>query len=198
MLITMWTGDSEEDDEEGVVAAAAAAAEERSERVVAMRDGTRNENATRLWGDIETDVNEDNVAPWKVDVDVDGIGMDSGFGCAEAEPEPEEGAGGGGGGGSATLGMNDVTTATGCAVSRRSARIFWESPRALTLLAARSKEDERFAVASTTAKRDIKRPGTQVRLLFAHISPGRDPPWSPLSASELAIAFHVSCFMFVI
>jgi hypothetical protein len=44
MLMTMWTGDSEEE-EEG--AAAAAAAEERSERVVAMRDGTRNENATR-------------------------------------------------------------------------------------------------------------------------------------------------------
>ena len=41
----MWTGDSEEE-EEGA-AAAVAAAEERSERVLAMRDGTRNENATR-------------------------------------------------------------------------------------------------------------------------------------------------------
>jgi hypothetical protein len=41
----------------------------RSERVVAMRNGTRNENATRLWGDIGIDVNEDKVAPWKVDVD---------------------------------------------------------------------------------------------------------------------------------
>ena len=65
--------------------------------------------------------------------------------------------------------MNDVTTATGCAVSRRSARIFWESPRALMLLAERSKEDERLAVAvavaSATAKRDIMRPGTQVGLL---------------------------------
>lgn len=37
----MWTGDSAEGEEEG------AAAEERSERLVAMRDGTRNENATR-------------------------------------------------------------------------------------------------------------------------------------------------------
>jgi hypothetical protein len=149
MLITMWTGDAK--DEEGG-AAAAASAEERSERVVAMRDGTRNENATRLWGDIETDVNEDNVAPWKVDVDVDGV--DSDFGCVETEPASA----------SATLGMNEVTTATGCAVSRRSARIFWESPRALILLAARSKEDECFDVASASAKRDIMRPGTQVRL----------------------------------
>jgi hypothetical protein len=156
--MTMWTGDSEEDEEEG-----GAAAGERfdSERVLAMRDGTRNENATRLWGAIEMDVNEDKVAPWKVDVDIDGMDSDSDFGCAE--PEPEEGAGGGDG---ATLGMNDVTTATGCAVSRRSARIFWESPRALILLAARSKEDERFAVASATAKRDIMRPGTSSSFNF--------------------------------
>jgi len=35
----MWTGGEEEE--------GAAGAEERSERVVAMRDGTRNENATR-------------------------------------------------------------------------------------------------------------------------------------------------------
>jgi hypothetical protein len=67
-------------------------------------------------------VNEDNVAPWKVDVD----GMDSDDGCGEPEPEPGEDAGSrrdrdrGG----VTLGMSDVTTATGCAVSRRSARIF--------------------------------------------------------------------------
>jgi hypothetical protein len=65
-------------------------------------------------------------------------------GCAE----PEEGEGAGCGRGRGGLGMNDVTTATGCAVSRRSARIFWERPRALILLAARSKEDQRFAVAS--------------------------------------------------
>jgi hypothetical protein len=153
MLMTMWTGDSEEDEEEG-----GAAAGERfdSERVLAMRDGTRNENATRLWGAIEMDVNEDKVAPWKVDVDIDGIDSDSDFGCAE--PEPEEGAGDGGD--DAMLGMNDVTTATGCAVSRRSARIFWESPRALILLAAARSKDERFAVASATAKRESMRPGT--------------------------------------
>jgi hypothetical protein len=123
--MTMWTGDSKEDEEEG-----GAAAGERFERVLAMRDGTRNENATRLWGAIEMDVNEDKVAPWKVDVDIDGMDSDSDFGCAE--PEPEEGAGDGHG---ATLGMKDVTTATGCAVSRRSARIFWERPRTLILLA---------------------------------------------------------------
>jgi len=38
----MWTGDSEEEEEEG-----ATGDEERFERVIAMRDGTRNENATR-------------------------------------------------------------------------------------------------------------------------------------------------------
>ena len=62
----MWTGDSEEEEEErerDEEEGAAAEAEERSARVVAMRDGTRNENATRLCGDIEMDVNEDNVAP---------------------------------------------------------------------------------------------------------------------------------------
>jgi hypothetical protein len=72
--------------------------------------------------------------------------MGSDDGCAESES----------GRGGAMLGMNEVTTATGCAVSRRSARIFWERPRALILLAARSKEDARFAVASATAKRDIR------------------------------------------
>jgi hypothetical protein len=160
--MTMWTGGLE-GEVEVEVEEGTAAAEERSERVVAMRDGTRNENATRLWGAIETDVNEDRVAPWKVDVgvDADGGGMGSDFGCAEIEPGESAGAGCCG----ATLGMNDVTTATGCAVSRRSARIFWESPRALVLLAAeRSKEDQRFAVAvasATTGKRDITcmRPG---------------------------------------
>ena len=149
----MWTGDLEEDE-------GGEAAEERSERVVAMRDGTRSENATRLWGAIETEVNEDNVAPWNID------GMDSGpdsDGCVEPE-EGNEGAGSGRGGapGPPTLDMNDVTTATGCAVSRRIARIFWDSPRTLILLAARSKEDQRFAVASATAnlKPDImQRPG---------------------------------------
>ena len=40
----MWTGASEEEEEEE---GGATADEERSERVVAMRDGTRNENATR-------------------------------------------------------------------------------------------------------------------------------------------------------
>jgi hypothetical protein len=82
------------------------------------------------------DVNEDSVAPWKVD------GMD----CAEESVEDV------GGGGGAKPGMNDVTTATGCAISRRSARILWESP---LLLVARLEEDQRFAVASARAKRDM-------------------------------------------
>lgn len=94
-------------------------------------------------------MNEDNVAPWKVDVG----GMDLDDGCAEPEEGEGAGAGCGGrdrGGAGARLGMNDVTTATGCAVSRRRARIFWERPRALMLLAARSKEDRRFVGASAT------------------------------------------------
>src|SRR6266576_2414592 len=95
------------------------------------------------------DVNEDNVAPWKVDVD----GMDSDDGCAESKVGGGPGCGRGASG--ATLGMNDVTTATGCAVSQRSAGIFWGRPRALIWLAARSKEDQRFAVASAIAKRDM-------------------------------------------
>ena len=128
-----------------------------------MRDGTRNENATRLWGAIDMDVNEDNVAPWKVgvdadfdvDVDVDGV-EDSDFGCASGC--------GRGGTEAVTLGMNEVTTATGCAVSRRSERIFWESPRALMLPAARSKEDQRFAAASLSARTAIMvRPGVPLR-----------------------------------
>ena len=180
MLMTMWTGDSKEDEEEG-----GAAAGERFERVLAMRDGTRNENAMRLWGAIEMDVNEDKVAPWKVDVDIDGIDSDSDFGCGE--PEPEEGAGDGGD--DAMLGMNDVTTATGCAVSRRSARIFWESPRALILLAARSKEDERFAVASATAKRDIMRPGTSSSFNFGSPSARAGMPLLPLAVVSQAEYF---------
>ena len=98
--------------------------EEISVREVAMRDGTRSENATRLCGAIEMDVNEDSVAPWNreapdVDVDVDGSLDD---GCAEDDVDEDED------------GMKDVTTATGCAVSRRSARILCESSRTLLLL----------------------------------------------------------------
>lgn len=52
------------------------------------------------------DVNEDSVAPWKVD------GMDDT--CVEEGVE---------GDGAELVGMKDVTTATGCAISRRSARI---------------------------------------------------------------------------
>ncbi len=88
------------------------------------------------------DVNEDKVAPWKVD------GIDSN-GCAEPGEGVECGRV------VAIPGMNDVTTATGCAVSRRSARIFWESPRTLMLLVARSKEDKRFAVVSASTKRNM-------------------------------------------
>ena len=72
-------------------------------------------------------------------------------GCVEPE-KGKEGAGSGRGA-PPTLGMNDVTTATGCAVSRKSARTFWESPRALILLAVRHVrpcQDQRFAVVSAT------------------------------------------------
>jgi hypothetical protein len=76
------------------------------------------------------DVNEDKVAPWKVRAEVDELGC-------------EENGGVGGG-------MKDVTTATDCAVSRRSARIFWEREclcplillsLLLLLLLAKSEED---------------------------------------------------------
>jgi hypothetical protein len=133
-----------------------AAAEERSARALAMRDGTRNENATRWWGAIEMDVNEDSVAPWKVD------GMPVGD-CAEESVE------GGGGGADFECGMNEVTTATGCAISRKSARILWESPRTFTLLVVRLEEDRCFAVASASAKRDmvltVTRPATRVQCI---------------------------------
>ena len=86
------------------------------------------------------DVNEDSVAPWKAD------GVDDDDACAAEDRD------GGGGGACAVLGMNDVTTATGCAISRRSARILWESPRTLLL---RLEEGQRFAVASASVKRDM-------------------------------------------
>ena len=53
----------------------------------------RRANAMRGYGSIAMDVNDDKVAPWKV---CEVLGE---FGC-----------------------MKDVTTATGCAVSRRRAR----------------------------------------------------------------------------
>ena len=83
------------------------------------------------------DVNEDSVAPWKVD----GVDDDA---CAEESVE--------GSGAELVVGMKDVTTATGCAISRRSARILWESQRTLPLLL---EERERFAVPSASAKRDM-------------------------------------------
>lgn len=124
----MWEGEEE------------TAAEEKSVRVAAMRDGTRNENATRWWGAIEMDVNEDSVAPWKVD----GMPVDD---CAEESVE-----GGGGGCADFEFGMNDVTTATGCAISRKIARILWESPRTFSILVVRLEEDRRV---SASARRDM-------------------------------------------
>lgn len=123
----MWTAD---DEPEGA-AAAAVVARERSAREVAMRDGTRNENATRLCGAIEMDVNEDSVAPWNRDVAVDDDDNDGG--CAAAAEDDVDG-GGGADVGVGLFGMNEVTTATGCAVSRRSARILWERSRACVLV----------------------------------------------------------------
>ena len=125
-----------------------------------MRDGTRSENATRWCGAIEMDVNEDSVAPWNGHVvvgggggDGDGDGLENGrCWCAEDDVDDDEG----GVGSRSFFGMKDVTTATGCAVSRRSARILWESSRALLCWFARSEEeDQRLAVASASAERDM-------------------------------------------
>lgn len=119
-----------------------------------MRDGTRSENATRLCGAIEMDVNEDSVAPWNnrgrvpdIDVGVETGGLDD-DGCSEDGVDEREAW--------VRFGMKDVTTATGCAVSRRSARILWESSGALVLL-ARSEEDQRFGVASASAASESER-----------------------------------------
>jgi hypothetical protein len=100
------------------------------------------------------DVNEDNVAPWKVRAKVDD---EPELGCGEDGVVPG-------------VGMNDVTTATDCAVSRRSARIFCEReslcplilPLLLLLLLAKSEEDEeknRFVVmgARASADRDMNK-----------------------------------------
>jgi len=108
------------------------------------------------------DVNEDSVAPWNGHVVVVVVGGGGGGGdgledgrcwCAEDDVDDD----GGGAGSRSFFGMKDVTTATGCAVSRRSARILWESSRALLCWFARSKEeeDQRLAVASASAERDM-------------------------------------------
>jgi len=80
---------------------------------------------------MEMDVNEESVAPWK---------LDGGWYRAESSG-----------------GMSDVTTATGCAVSRRRARILWDKPCAflqlLVLTRAAVDEDQRFV--ETTAERNI-------------------------------------------
>lgn len=115
-----------------------------------MRDGTRSENATRWCGAIEMDVNEDSVAPWNGHVG-GGDGLEDGR-CWYAEDDVDDDEGGAG---SRCFGMKDVTTATGCAVSRRSARILWESSRVLLCWFARSEEDQRLAVASASAERDM-------------------------------------------
>lgn len=65
------------------------------ERLVAIREGTRRENATSGCGDMEMEAKEDKVAPWN------GCG-----GTFVEELELED------------VGIYDVITATGCAVSR--------------------------------------------------------------------------------
>ena len=70
---------------------------------------------------------------------------------------------------------------TGFAVSRRSAHIFWESPRALIFLGARSERDQGFAVVSLTAKQDIMhhvaQRSTLVRSVTLMFVPVRDFPF---------------------
>jgi hypothetical protein len=85
------------------------------------------------------DINEDRVAPGKVD------GMD-GCDCAEDESvEDEEGGGG------AEL-MNDITTAMGCAISRTY--LMGESAR-VVVAGGRLEEDQRFTVVlGASAKRN--------------------------------------------
>ena len=110
------------------------------------------------------DLNKDNVAPWNID----GMDLDpDSDGCVEPK-KGKKGAGSCHGVAPPTLGMNDVTTATGCAVSRRSARTFWESPRALILLAVRSKEDQHFAVVNATVTVNFRLIFELVRDLALH------------------------------
>jgi len=113
------------DEEDAVGADADATSAEVSARVVAMRDGMRRENATRWWGAIEMDVNEESVAPWKVGRGCEGLGVEDRVG-----EEDDVGGEGEGELEGVMWGMKDVTTATGWAVSRRSARILWVSMRA--------------------------------------------------------------------
>lgn len=69
------------------------------DKEVAMRDGTRKENMTSGCGSRATDENEESVAPWYL---TGNDALDPVFDVEEA--------------------MSAVTTATGCAVSRRRAR----------------------------------------------------------------------------
>lgn len=62
-----------------------------------MREGTRRENATSGCGDMEMEAKEDNVAPWN--------------GCNAGLVEEFE-----------EVGIYEVITATGCAVSRSNIR----------------------------------------------------------------------------
>lgn len=78
------------------------------------------------------DVKEDRVAPWNLDgrVEVEGLETDD----APCDAPSESGGD-----------MRDVTTATGCAVSRRRARILCDRPcTCLLLLATASVEGQRF------------------------------------------------------
>ena len=145
-------------DEDGAVGvgadadAASAGAEEMSARVVAMRDGMRRENATRWCGAIEMEVNEESVAPWKVGRGCEGLAVEDGV------VEEKDDVGGERECEGVRLGMKDVTTATGWAISRRSARILWESTHAwFKFLLARSEDDQHFVVevASASAERDL-------------------------------------------
>ena len=65
-----------------------------------MREGIRREKATSGCGSSAMEVNEERVAPWKRELEGSACGVD----------------------GLASAGMSEVTTATGCAVSRSRAR----------------------------------------------------------------------------
>jgi hypothetical protein len=77
--------------------------EDKEFNVVAIREGIRSANATRGYGSIAIDVNEDSVAPWNLVV-FSFSWLVAAFVIASVE------------------GMNDVITATGCAISLSSIR----------------------------------------------------------------------------
>lgn len=123
------------------------------------------------------DVKEESVAPWNLD------------GRVEVEEDDDTPSGGG---------MNDVTTATGCAVSRRSARNLCDRPCTyLLLLATALAGDQRFGelVAEIVSGRNMvtKKGSDQDLYSFGNQSLGSFQPNSFhafLAARVLLVSGH--------